>query len=142
MSDCIFCKIAAKEIPSEFLYEDDNCVVFRDIHPKAKTHLLIVSKKHIHSIAEMESGDEVIVGHLFNVAKKIAADLGLSGYNLQINVGKEGGQEVFHLHVHVIPMKPNEGFTHGKAFRDFTNPRVCTELQKDAEKIMQHLTKD
>ncbi len=102
MDDCIFCKIIGKQIPCQFLHEDEEAVVFSDLHPKAKTHLLVVPKKHIHSIAEMEIGDEKIVGHLFRVAKKIGNDLGLSGYQLQINVGKDGGQEVFHLHVHLM----------------------------------------
>ncbi|MBI4232691.1 HIT domain-containing protein, partial [Candidatus Peregrinibacteria bacterium] len=69
MTDCVFCKIVGGEIGSTFLYEDENCVVFKDINPKAKTHLLIVTKKHIHSIAEMVEGDEQIVGHLFRVAR-------------------------------------------------------------------------
>ncbi len=102
MNDCIFCKIASGEISCEFLYEDDKCVVFRDIHPKAKTHLLFVPKKHIHSIAEMNEGDEKIVGHLMRCAKYVGKKLGLTGYNLQINVGKDGGQEIFHLHVHLM----------------------------------------
>lgn len=102
MDNCIFCKIASGKLPANFLHEDELCVVFRDINPKAKTHLLLVSKKHIPSIAEMEEGDEQTIGHLFGVAKKVAADLGLDGYNLQINVGKEGGQEVFHVHVHLL----------------------------------------
>ncbi|MBI5754378.1 histidine triad nucleotide-binding protein [Candidatus Peregrinibacteria bacterium] len=102
MNDCIFCKIIEKQIPCEFLHEDELAVIFRDIHPKAKTHLLIVPKKHIHSIAQMEEGDEKIVGHLMRMAQKIGDKLGLSGYNLQINVGKDGGQEIFHLHVHLM----------------------------------------
>lgn len=102
MDDCIFCKIVEKKIPCEFLYEDEKSIVFRDIHPKEKTHLLIVSKKHIHSIAEMEDGDEKLVGHLLHVAQKIGKSLNLSGYKLQINVGKDGGQEIFHLHVHLM----------------------------------------
>lgn len=102
MSDCIFCKIVGKVIPTEFLYEDDDCVVFRDINPKSNTHLLIVSKKHISSVAEMEDGDSKIVGNLVLCAKRVAEKLGLTGYNLQINVGKDGGQEVFHLHVHLM----------------------------------------
>ncbi|MCX6734927.1 MAG: histidine triad nucleotide-binding protein [Candidatus Peregrinibacteria bacterium] len=102
MNDCVFCKIITSEIPCKFLHEDDKCVVFKDIHPKDNTHLLIVPKKHIHSISEMEDGDEKIAGHLLHVAKKLGQDLGLSGYKLQINVGKDGGQEIFHLHVHLL----------------------------------------
>lgn len=102
MDDCVFCKIVTRKFPSEFLYEDEVSVVFRDIHPKDRTHLLIVPKKHIHSIAEMKEGDEKICGHLLKVAQKIGDKLCLSGYNLQINVGKDGGQEIFHLHVHLL----------------------------------------
>lgn len=102
MSDCIFCKIVGAEIPSDLLHEDDICIVFKDINPKARTHLLIVSKKHIPSIADMEAGDETVIGHLFRVAKDVAKKLGLAGYRLQVNVGKDGGQEVFHVHVHLL----------------------------------------
>ena len=102
MSDCIFCKIISKEIPCDFLYEDDKCLIFKDINPKAKTHFLIISRKHIPSIAQMENGDEAIIGHLVNCAKNIAEKFSLSGYKLQFNVGKDGGQEVFHVHLHLI----------------------------------------
>ena len=102
MDDCIFCKITSGQITANFLYEDDLCVVFKDIHPKAKTHLLVVPKKHVHSIMEMEEGDEKIAGHLMLAAKNIAKELALPGYKLNINVGKDGGQEIFHLHVHLL----------------------------------------
>ena len=102
MIDCIFCKIVSGEIKSEFLHEDDVCVIFRDINPKMKTHLLVVSKKHIPTIAEMQEGDEKIIGHLINMAKNIAKKMELSGYKLQFNVGKDGGQEVFHVHLHLM----------------------------------------
>ncbi len=102
MNDCIFCKIANKEIASQFLMEDENCVIFRDIHPKAPTHLLIVPKKHISSISEMKLGDEIVVGKMVDAARKIAEKLGIGGYNLQINVGKDGGQEIFHIHIHLM----------------------------------------
>ena len=102
MNDCIFCKIIGGEIPCKFLHEDDKSVVFNDLHPKDKTHLLIVPKKHILSIAEMEDGDEKIVGHLVHVAQKLGKEMGLTGYKLQVNVGRDGGQEIFHLHVHLL----------------------------------------
>ena len=102
MSDTVFGKIIAGEIPTKFVYEDEVCVVFKDIHPKANTHLLIVPRKPIPSIAEMEDEDSEIVGHLFLVARKLGGELGLAGYKLQVNVGKEGWQEVFHLHVHLL----------------------------------------
>ena len=98
----MFAKIIAGDIPTDFVHEDDVCVVFKDINPKAKTHLLIVPRKPIVSIAEMEEGDEKIVGHLFTVAKLVAGEMSLPGYKLHVNVGKEGGQEVFHLHVHLL----------------------------------------
>ncbi len=101
-TDCIFCKIVSGEMDTDLLYEDDFCVIFKDINPKAKTHLLIVSKKHIRSIAEMEEGDEKIIGHLVNCAKEIAKKLNLTGYKLQFNVGKDGGQEIFHVHLHLL----------------------------------------
>ena len=100
--DCIFCKISNGEMGTEFLYEDDKCVIFRDINPKSKTHLLIVSKKHISSIADLEETDKMVVSHLIYAAKNIADKLNLKGYNLQINVGKEGGQEILHLHIHLM----------------------------------------
>lgn len=102
MDNCIFCKIISGQIPSQFLYEDENCVIFNDINPKAKTHLLAVPKKHIPTIADMEEGDEKIAGHLIRCAKNIAKEMGLKGYQLQFNVGKDGGQEVFHIHMHLM----------------------------------------
>lgn len=102
MAECIFCKIVSKEIPSSFVYEDNDCVVFKDIHPKSKTHLLVVPRMHIDSIAHLAETDADLVGKLFLVCKKVADKLNLPGYNLQVNVGKEGGQEIFHLHIHLM----------------------------------------
>ena len=102
MNDCIFCKISSGKMDVSFLFEDEKCVVFRDINPKAKTHLLIVPKKHITSVADLDESDAGLVGHLFTCARKAAEKLDLKGYNLQVNVGKDGGQEVFHLHVHLL----------------------------------------
>lgn len=102
MSDTLFTKIYKGEIKSEILYQDEICFAIKDINPKAKTHLLIIPIKPIPSIIEMEENDEKIVGHLFKVAKKLGEDLNLPGYKLQINVGKEGGQEIFHLHLHFL----------------------------------------
>lgn len=102
MSDCIFCKILKGEIETEFLYQDEICSIFPDANPKANTHLLIVPKKHIPTIAEMQEGDEKIIGHLVLCAKNIAEKLDLKGYTLQINVGKGGGQEIFHVHMHLM----------------------------------------
>lgn len=102
MEDCIFCKIVNKQIAADLLYEDEHCVIFPDINPKAKTHFLIVTKKHIPSIAEMEEGDEKIIGHMIRSAKDYALKIGIKGYKLQIHVGKDGGQEIFHVHMHLM----------------------------------------
>ncbi len=101
---CLFCKIVNQEIPSEFLYEDDTLVVFRDIHPAAPVHLLIVPRKHIRSINDLSRDDQAIVGQLFMVAKQMAKAQGIhqSGYKLLFNVEKGGGQVIFHLHLHLI----------------------------------------
>ena len=102
--DCLFCKIVKGEIKSEFLYEDDMYVVFRDINPHAPVHLLIVPKPHIRSINDLEEEHRDIVSGAFMVAKEMAAKEGVakSGYKLLFNVEKGGGQEIFHLHLHLI----------------------------------------
>lgn len=102
MTNTIFSKIIAGEFNTDFIYEDESCVVFKDINPKAKTHLLVVPRKPITSVIDMEQEDEKLVGHLIFVCRKVAEKLGLKGYNLKINCGKEGGQEVFHLHIHLM----------------------------------------
>ena len=103
-NDCLFCKIINKEIPSEFLYEDDSFIVFRDINPQAPVHLLIVPKKHIRGVNDLEDQDLKIMSDIFIVAKKMAKDqeVDKSGYKLVFNVEKGGGQEIFHIHLHLI----------------------------------------
>jgi histidine triad (HIT) family protein len=100
----VFEKIRDREIPKEFLYEDDEIMAFRDIHPIAPVHVLIVPKKPIVSIAEMEDDDTGVVGRMFLVARDVARDLKISekGYKLLIRVGTGGGQEVPHLHLHLL----------------------------------------
>jgi len=102
--DCLFCKIVNKEIKSDFLYEDDTVVVFRDINPHAPVHILIVPKKHIRSVNDIAENDGKIVSHMIAAAKKIAKQEGIneSGYKLLFNVEKGGGQVIFHLHLHLI----------------------------------------
>jgi len=103
MIDCIFCKIIKGEIPSEkFVFESDNILAFNDINPKAKTHILIVPKKHIESVKHLEDADINLAGELFLTAQKIAKEKGLNGYKLIINTGREGGQLVDHLHLHLV----------------------------------------
>lgn len=102
--DCIFCKIVRKEIPSEFLYEDELVAAFRDAKSIAPVHILIVPKAHIESIADLQDKDEVLAGRLIMTAKKIAEQSGIarSGYKLLFRVGEDGGQEVPHIHLHLL----------------------------------------
>ena len=102
--NCIFCKIIAKEIPSDLLYQDDLVTAFRDIQPAAPIHILIVPNKHIPSINEVVPEDEALIGHLHLVAQKLALKEGIAerGYRLVINTGDEGGQVVYHLHMHLM----------------------------------------
>jgi histidine triad (HIT) family protein len=110
MTDCIFCKIISGEIPSTNVYRDDQVTAFRDINPAAPTHILIVPNKHIDSVNMMIADDEPLIGHLFFVAKDLAAKEGISegGYRLIANTGAGAGQTVFHIHLHLLgggPMK-------------------------------------
>ena len=99
----IFTKIIAREIPAEILHEDDVCLAFRDINPKAPTHFLVIPKKEIVSLADLSDEDQPIVGHCIMVASKVAASEGLeSGYRVVANTRDDGGQEVPHLHFHVL----------------------------------------
>ncbi|OGI16199.1 MAG: histidine triad nucleotide-binding protein [Candidatus Moranbacteria bacterium RIFCSPHIGHO2_12_FULL_54_9] len=104
MGDNIFLKIIRKEIPADIVYEDDDILAFRDIHPLAPVHILIIPKKPIASVASLEAADGPLVGKMFLVAQGIARDLNISekGYKLLIRVGRDGGQEVPHLHLHLI----------------------------------------
>jgi histidine triad (HIT) family protein len=102
MDDCLFCKIINKEIPSKMVYEGSQAVGFHDINPKAKHHILIVPRMHIESVMTMEEEDQLLMGHLLWDAKKIAQDLGLEGYQLKFHVGRKGGQEIDHVHLHLL----------------------------------------
>ncbi|HBJ34451.1 MAG TPA: histidine triad nucleotide-binding protein [Planctomycetaceae bacterium] len=99
----IFAKIIAREIPADILYEDDLCLAFRDIAPKAPTHVLVIPKKPIVSLADLTPEDEMIVGRCVIVASQVAKDQNLdNGYRLVVNCGNDGGQEVPHLHFHLL----------------------------------------
>lgn len=101
--DCVFCRIVAGELETEFLYEDDDFVAFDDINPQAPVHVLVIPRKHIASVEEMTSKDDQMMGKIFGVIRRLAEKKGVSdGYQLKINVGKKAGQEVFHLHVHLM----------------------------------------
>ncbi len=104
MSDCIFCKIIKGDIPSTNVYKDEHVTAFRDINPVAPTHILIVPNKHIDSVDMMIADDEPLIGHLFTVAKGLAAKEGIAegGYRLVVNTGAESGQTVFHVHLHLL----------------------------------------
>ncbi|MDD4202651.1 MAG: histidine triad nucleotide-binding protein [Candidatus Omnitrophica bacterium] len=102
--ECIFCKIATKKIASKIVFEDDEYIAFNDIKPQAPVHVIIIPKKHIDSLNYIEKEDNALIGGLLNIAKKIAYDQGVSetGYRTVINCNKDAGQEVFHIHLHLI----------------------------------------
>ena len=105
MADCIFCKIAAGEVPSQKVYEDDTVIAFKDLSPKAPIHVLIVPKKHIQSVAHFKAEDKDLAAHIFvDVVTKLAEEFGVAenGFRLIMNTGKDGGQTVPHLHVHFL----------------------------------------
>lgn len=104
MTDCLFCKIVQKEIPSEILFQDEIITVFKDINPSAPVHLLVIPNKHIPSVREMDEGDEIILGKLFSGAKAAAEKMGITktGYRLIINNGPDAHQEIPHIHMHVL----------------------------------------
>ena len=107
MSDCIFCKIANKEIDSDFVYEDDEIIAFKDINPQAPIHILVIPKKHIESIIDLTDEDEMLVGKMYTAVRKIAKKINIeeSGFRLIVNCGKDAGQEVPHLHFHILAGK-------------------------------------
>ncbi|MFQ5398076.1 MAG: histidine triad nucleotide-binding protein [Anaerolineae bacterium] len=104
----IFAKIIRGEIPSDKVYQDVQVTAFRDINPAAPTHILIVPNKVIPTVNDLAEEDEQLIGHMFTVAKKLAAEEGIaeSGYRLIVNCNKDGGQEVFHLHMHLVGGRP------------------------------------
>ena len=100
---CIFCKIISGEIPSDFIYRDEEIVAFRDIHPQAPTHVLIVPKKHIPSLTDLKDEELALAGKMIGVANKLAKQEGVSsGYKVVINTGRSAGQVVPHLHMHLL----------------------------------------
>lgn len=104
MSDCIFCKIAGGAFNTEFVYEDDRVVAFKDLNPQAPVHALVIPRKH--AAAVKDETDESLLGHIMTVGTKVAEKLGLSDYRFVINTGPEAGQTVFHIHLHVLGGRP------------------------------------
>lgn len=102
--DCVFCKIASGQAPSTIVYKDEQVTAFRDLHPVAPTHVLVIPNKHITSINEAAPEDEALLGHLFVAARKVAEMEAITenGYRVIVNTGAHGGQTVHHLHMHVI----------------------------------------
>ena len=104
MDDCIFCKIIKKEIPSSIVYEDNEILAFRDINPAAPVHILVIPKKHISSLIDLSKEDELVIGKIYTVINKIAEQEGIDkkGFRVIVNCGEDGGQEVKHLHFHIL----------------------------------------
>ena len=104
MEDCIFCKIVKKEIPSTIVYEDEDILAFNDINPVTPVHILVIPKKHIESLAEIKEEDEELIGKIHTTIKKIANQVGIldKGFRVIVNCGEDGGQEVKHLHFHIL----------------------------------------
>jgi len=108
-NDCLFCKIVAKEIPSSIIEENDEVMVIKDIAPKAPIHYLVIPKKHVQDIQSLTSEDEQLAGKLMMMANKIAQQLpGTGDFRLVVNSGKQAGQQVFHLHAHMLAGKKME----------------------------------
>lgn len=111
MSDCLFCRIVAGEIPADTVYEDEQVVVFRDINPKAQTHLLMVPREHIASLSELTPAQDGLIAYMIRLLPRLAEEQGLSqGFRTIINTGEGGGQEVFHLHIHLLGGTDLPGF--------------------------------
>ena len=103
MADCLFCKIASKELDSEIVHESDNVLAFKDINPAGPTHVLVIPKEHIASAHELSAGHGDLLGEIFEAISSIASDQGVAeGYRVVTNIGRDAGQSVFHLHFHVI----------------------------------------
>jgi histidine triad (HIT) family protein len=102
VSDCLFCRIVARQHPADIEYEDDAVLAFKDIYPKAPVHILVIPKRHISSIAQLEPGDADLIGRCFVAARAIgeAKGFGEKGYRINVNTGPEGGQVVYHVHFH------------------------------------------
>ena len=104
MDDCLFCKMASGEIKPDVLYEDDDVLAFRDINPQAPVHILIIPKRHVSTLNDLEERDAGMIGKLFLAAKNVAAQEGIdeAGYRTLINCNEQGGQVVFHIHLHLL----------------------------------------
>lgn len=107
--DCLFCKIVAGDLPAERLYEDDDLLAFKDISPQAPFHGLIIPKRHFATLNDLEPDDAALAGKMFLTAKSLAAEHGLPGYRVVVNTNQEGGQVVYHVHMHVLGGRQMKG---------------------------------
>ncbi len=105
-ADCLFCRIAAGETPADRVFEDEAVIVFRDVNPKAPTHVLAIPRRHVASVADLTDADGDLLAGLFSALRRVAQERGLSGYRILTNVGAESGQSVFHLHFHLLGGRP------------------------------------
>jgi histidine triad (HIT) family protein len=141
--DCIFCRIIRKEAPASFVYEDEQVVAFMSNRPVNEGHTLVVPKKHYENIYDIPDDE---IAYLAKIAKHVAHavrdSMVAEGIRVVQNNGWAAGQVIFHFHVHIIPLKPHEGFSHGKAYRDQTQARMPEALKFDAEKIKQKILTD
>lgn len=111
MSDCIFCRIVTGELPADIVHQDEYCVVFKDIHPRARVHLLVIPREHIESLNDLQAQHAGVVAHMIQLLPELARQQGLeNGFRTIINTGHGGGQEVFHLHIHLLGGAPLPGF--------------------------------
>ena len=108
MTDCLFCKIARREIPATLVYEDERVAAFQDLNPQAPTHILVIPKRHIATLNDLSTEDDQLVGELVRRAGAIAAERGLSagGYRTVFNTNRDAGQTVFHIHLHLLAGRP------------------------------------
>ncbi len=102
MTDCLFCKMATGEVPTQKIYEDNHIFVIKDIHPKAKVHLLVIPKRHIESLNDLNEAHAPLLGYIMTSLKNFAKEQGLDSFRTLINTGKGSGQEIFHLHLHLL----------------------------------------
>ena len=140
MSECIFCQIVQKQVMASIIYEDEQVAAFLSHRPVNAGHTLVVPKKHYKNIFEISEKE---AAYLFMITKRIAQAvedaMGAEGIRIVQNNGEAAGQVIFHLHVHIIPLKPHNQFSHDGTYRDPTQQRNSEALEKDAERIKRHL---
>ena len=102
MNDCVFCRITQGQAVARIVYQDEDVTAFHDLHPQAPVHVLLVPNHHVAGVSQVEEADEAVLGKLFSVARRVAEELGVADYRLVVNNGRQAGQSVFHLHVHLL----------------------------------------